>query len=91
MTYTYQPRLALAHYGDRGTKTTRLREYDGGRGLGKEASVYSTRSNPIVLVRKFGECHCCGLERNLINGYCEVCRACGANEQQCQHSQEITK
>jgi hypothetical protein len=88
--YTYQSRLAAAHYGDRGSRKARLPEYDARRGLGKEASVYSTRSNPIMIVREVGACDCCGNEHDLINGYCDVCRACGANERQCEHAEEIT-
>jgi hypothetical protein len=87
--YTYQSRLAAAHFGQRGSKAHRLPEYDNTHHYGPPPNVYSTRDNPIALVRSFGECLCCGLERELVNHFCDVCRACGANEAQCLNTDKI--
>lgn len=90
---TYKVQVSLCRNinsaGDRGNPVHRLRDYDGGRGLGADTSVYSTRSNSIQLVRSVDECACCHQKRELVNGYCEVCRACGANEHQCMNTVEI--
>jgi hypothetical protein len=91
--YSYQVALAhkLTDIDERGSKHARLPEYDiNRRGLGKDASIYSSRNVGIRIERSTGRCAGCGNTRERVNGYCDVCRTCGANEAQCTKSRSIT-
>jgi hypothetical protein len=80
MLYTQQ----VAKYGSKvGVHSAKLdylpREYDS-RKRRTLSSVYSPHA-VIALVKSLGQCAGChGQRRELINGYCEICRACGAND-----------
>jgi predicted amidophosphoribosyltransferase len=54
-----------------------------------QASVYSTCA--IHLVRSHGPCAGCHAVRDNINGYCDTCRALGANEKQVRNPGLILK
>ena len=80
MLYTQQ----LARYGSKvgvtGVKLDyRPGEYDN-RKRRTLSSVYSPHA-VIALVRSIGKCAGChGQRRELVNNFCDVCRACGAND-----------
>jgi len=80
MLYTQQ----LARYGSKvgvtGVKLDyRPGEYDN-RKRRTLSSVYSPHA-VVVLVRTVGKCAgCSGKGRELVNNFCDVCRACGAND-----------
>ena len=80
MLYTQQ----LARFGSKvgvtGVKLDyRPGEYDS-RKRKTLSSVYSPHA-VVVLVKSVGKCAgCSGQRRELVNGYCEICRACGAND-----------
>lgn len=61
--------------------------YDGVR-LGGDPSVYSPTCI-IHLRREVGQCHGCHKVKDLINGYCELCRGNCANEAQCHDASGI--
>lgn len=65
------------------TEGSRAKEYDT-RITGVGQSVYAP-GYVGVFQRTHGACLCCGFERDLVNGYCDVCRVMGANEQHCVH------
>lgn len=54
---------------------------------GKESTVYASGAVRF-LKRSVGVCRGCGGAKELVNGYCEVCRALGANEAQCLKDSE---
>lgn len=87
----YSPHIENCHgingIGDIGRRCHRLPEYDGIR-HGPPPAVYSANA-VITLTRTVGTCHGCGGEHELINGYCQVCRALGENEAQCLNATEI--
>jgi hypothetical protein len=57
----------------------------------EKQSVYSPAC-AIQLERTVGTCAGChGTGRALVNGYCDVCRSCGANERQCLNPKLITR
>lgn len=62
--------------------------YDGGARLGAPESVYSPQCI-IAIRREVAACRCCGKVTEIVNGYCAVCRANGANEGQCMNPREI--
>jgi len=82
MLYTQQ----LARFGSKvgvtGVKLDyRPGEYDS-RQRRTLSSVYSPHA-VVVLVKTTGQCAGChGQRRELVNGYCEICRACGANDKE---------
>ena len=50
---------------------------------GKRESVYSPNAGRRI-VASVGKCEGCGISgKRLVNGYCDVCRSCGANEREC--------
>ena len=50
---------------------------------GKRESVYSPNAVRRI-VASVGKCEGCGISgKRLVNGYCDVCRSCGANEREC--------
>lgn len=61
--------------------------YDGVR-VGPAPSVYSSGC-VIHLRREVAACRGCRQVRDLINGYCELCRGVGANEAQCHDASGI--
>jgi predicted amidophosphoribosyltransferase len=58
--------------------------YDPGARLGAPASVYSSQC-AIPLKREHAACVCCGNVTDIVNHFCAVCRANGANEWQCMN------
>jgi DNA-directed RNA polymerase subunit RPC12/RpoP len=55
---------------------------------GAPESVYAPTCS-IHLKREYAACQCCGTVTDIINGYCDVCRCCGANEAQCINAERI--
>ena len=55
---------------------------------GAPESVYSPQC-VIHVKRGVGECAFCGNVTEIINNYCAVCRANGANEKQCMNPRNI--
>jgi predicted amidophosphoribosyltransferase len=88
----HRAKRSLANYHKRfaeGTHHTKDRDtaYDGVQ-LGAPPSVYASTC-VIHLRREVAPCQCCGNVRELINGYCEMCRGNGANEAQCANATRI--
>ena len=61
--------------------------YDGAH-KGAPESVYSDQC-AIPLIREYAACAYCGKVTDIINHYCALCRANGANEWQCEHPWSI--
>lgn len=74
---------------ERRERKTRDLAYDERRGLGAPESVYSSMCS-IHIKRSVGRCAGgCQRVTNLVNGFCEVCRANGANESQVMNPSRI--
>lgn len=56
----------------------------------QKQSVYSPHA-VIVLNQSVGICAGCKIKHELINGYCDTCRSCGANERQCMNPKAILR
>lgn len=62
--------------------------YDGNARNGAPESVYASTC-VIHLRREVAQCQCCQNVTDLINGYCAMCRANGANEWQCLNAEVL--
>lgn len=87
--YTQQPARFGSHVGTVRDTRDNVREYRAAR-TNQRKSVYSPHI-VIVLRRRHGNCAGCRFERDLVNDYCDTCRACGANESQCLNPKRIEK
>jgi hypothetical protein len=77
-----------ANRNDRNHGKKRDTAYDSGAREGAPESVYSPQC-VIAVRREIAPCACCGQVREIVNHYCAVCRANGANEAQCMNPESI--
>lgn len=62
-----------------------------GRDCGRVTTTAYTAGAIITIETSHGTCAGCKREQDLVNGYCDVCRCMGANEQQVENIDTIKR